>query len=257
MNTKILPLVLILALSSSCSEADNETNEEGEFTSEKVTVSSSGVESLAKGHIESSLGIPANEKYSYEIYKADLDGDKNEDAIITVNRKEFALSKAAANNSLKKFELMGFVGNSNYIFYFDGGLNKISPAIPIPSSCIVPLRIQFEHVQSEIYKDIIISYRMMDASYRDYYTVINHTPKMVFQWKNYSGINQTNKEAYTFRTEKGSYSEVKDILIYKASFVQEEMTKDIYSYEPKLVESNELAYRFFYNPKDLKYYTKK
>ncbi|MEY3237505.1 MAG: hypothetical protein RI883_1606 [Bacteroidota bacterium] len=237
----------------SCSEKPKEQSKKN--PSKKVLNQS--VEQMAKRHMESQLSITATEKYSYQIYKAHLDDDEKIDAIITLNRLNFAMSEAASSKNTAKQAELGFMGNYNYIFFFDGGLNKISPPIAIPSSPLAELKIAFENIQSDSYKDILVDFRVLNASYKDYYTVANHIPRRVFQWKNYDGLKSETSEAYTFEYTDGTMGFVKDILVKKATLIQPSKDVDIYKYEPILKESDEVVYRFFYHPDQGKYMTQK
>ena len=215
------------------------------------------IETYAKKHIKLQLRIPNSEKFSFEIYKEFLDNDDKIDAIITVNRMEFALNEANKSpNPAKKAEL-GFMGNYNYIFYYDGGLDLISPPIAIPSSPLVPLNVTFTNINSGDFKDFLIDFRIRNASYKDVYTIANHTPRRVFQWKNFDGLGSKNVEAYSIQFSAiGQYSNSKDILIYEASIESPPETSDLNTYEPKIKATNKLIHTFFYLEKEGKYFTK-
>lgn len=250
---KSIIFVLLTILVFACGEEKNPTDE----VKETIDKSNETVESMAKRHIESRLSIPATEKYTYHIYKEYLDSDDKIDAIITVNRLSFAMDEAAKSTNTAKQAEIGFMGNYNYIFYYDGGLNKISPQIAIPSSPKAELKITFENIQSDIYKDILIDYRILNASYKDFYTVSNHIPRRVFQWKNYDGLKSETSEAYYFTYTDGSMSIVKDILVKKATLIQPSGEIDIYSFDPEMKKTDEIVHRFFYYPKQGKYLTEK
>jgi hypothetical protein len=257
MKKKWTGLFSLCMLMTSCSQSEATVETEKEDNSDNIDQSAIGVESMAKRHIEANLQIPSNEKYTYKIFKAHLDGDDKMDAVIAVNRLEFALNKASADGKTAKRAELGYMGNYNYLFYYDGGLNQISPNIPIPSSPKAPLNILFEHVTSTAFKDIIVEYRILNASYRDYFTVTNHTPRRVFSWKNFEGINDSEKEAFCFSYTDGTMGPSRDILVKKASFQQAQEESNVYTYIPKLIESDEVLHRFFYHPKMEKYVTKK
>jgi hypothetical protein len=211
----------------------------------------------AKRHVESILKIPATENYTMKIYRAQLDGDDKEDAIITVNRLEFAMEEASKQGNLAKRAELGFMGNYNYFFFFDGGLNKISPEIFIPSTPGKELSVTFENISSEAYKDVIIDFRVRNASYKDFYTINNHTPRRIFQWKHFDGLGSPKSEAYGFKYAEGSVGIQKDILIMKAELVQPEGEHDPMTFVPEVKESKEVLYTFFYNPQMAKYVTRR
>ncbi len=223
----------------------------------KQSKETSSLEDRVKRHIESSLTIPATEHYDYKIYKENLDGDSKQDAIISVNRLEYAMNEASKSKNPAKQAEIGFMGNHNYIFYYDGGLDKLSPYIPIPSSPNAALNIQFENITSSLYKDILIDFRIVNGCFRDFLTVVNHTPERIFQWKLFDGINKSKTEAYSFKFEQGKLCDSKDILVMKATFNQDQKAENIYAYEPKIIEGNDLLYRFFFYPKEGKYITMK
>jgi len=253
-----LSLVLFgffVILTSSCQEQ----KERKEVSIEELPTDHSDLNTYAKRHIEAALRIPATEKYTLSIHKENLDGDDKQDAIILVNRYQFAMDEAVkSNNSAKRAEL-GFMGNYNYIFYFDGALNLISPPLAIPSSPMLPLKVSFENISSSSFKDILIDFRIRNSSYKDYYTVTNHSPRRIFQWKIFDGLGTPNQESFIFNYETGSYSEAKDIVISKGRIGAIPKKADLFIYEPTITAENkqETLYRFFYLPQKGIYATNK
>ena len=250
---KITLFTFLILFNYSCSEKKTETSVEPE-TKEDVNQT---LEERVHRHIQSDLSIPSTEKYSLKIYKEHLDGDDKIDAIITVNRLNFALDEATKSGKFEMFKELGFTGHYNYIFYFDGGLNQISPAIPVPSSPKAELKVHFENIISEAYKDILIDYTIRNSSFRNYYDLTNHTPRQIFQWKLYDYLTEKNLEVNYLEHSEGSIGLAKDILIYEGNLENAEDVKDIYNFNPKISKKGKLLYRFFYLDKEGKYFTKK
>ena len=249
---RILSTLLVIGLVASCDSPQKEDTK----VEPKEKTSNSTVESMAKSHIEAKLNIPSGEKYTYHIYKEHLDSDNKIDAIITVNRKQFALHKAAESNKTAKSAETGFMGKYNYIFYYDGGLNMISPEIEVPSSAVCELKILFENITSDAYKDIIIDYRIMDASFYDFLTVNNHSPERIFQWKHFEGLDNNGPvEAFHFEYTDGTVNPRKDILVKKSILNKPKKEVDRFTFVPELTPTDELVYRFFYLPEQGKYVT--
>ena len=242
-------------LTSSCQEQ----KERQEVSIEELPTDPSDLNMYAKRHIEASLRIPATEKYTLSIHKENLDGDDKQDAIILVNRYQFAMDEAIQSTNPSKRAELGYMGNYNYLFYFDGALNLISPPIVIPSSPMLPLKVSFENISSSSFKDILIDFRIRNSSYKDYYTVTNHSPRRIFQWKNFDGIGTPNEESFIFNYETGSYSESKDIVISKGRIGAIPQKADLFIYEPVISAENkqETLYRFFYLPQKGIYATNK
>ncbi len=221
------------------------------------TVQKGTVESIAKQYIDAQLTIPSSEKYDLQIYKEQLNNDDKMDAIITVNRLEFALNEAAASNKTAKMAEIGFMGNYNYLFFYDGKSSQITSHMLVSSSPYAPLKIHFNNITSERYKDILVDFRVLNASFRDFYTINNQGLTKIFEWKNFDGLGSGKPEAFHFEYDKGTLSDRKDILVKSATYTQPTNIKDIYTYEPTLTFSNELIYRFFYHPETDKYMTRK
>lgn len=206
--------------------------------------------------VRAKLGIQANEKFDLKIYRAQLDADGIEDAVITVNRLDFAMKEAMASANPAKRAELGFMGNFNYFFFFDGKLDMLSPPIAIPSSPLLPLQVSFENISSTNYKDILIDFRIRNASYKDFYTVSNHTPRRIFQFKNFDGLGTTITEAYHFEYGAGSYGPQKNIFVMEAKLETLPNGADKNTFVPQLKPLEKIKYTFFYLESEAKYATK-
>ena len=214
------------------------------------------LEQYAERMIRAKLGIQANETFAMQIHRAQLDADGIEDAIVTVNRKDFAMKEAMASPNPAKRAELGFMGNYNYFFFFDGKLDMLSPPLAIPSSPLLPLKVSFENISSPDYKDILIDFRIRNASYKDFYTVSNHTPRRIFQFKNFDGLGTTLTEAYHFEYGAGSYGPQRNIFVMEAQLPTLPNGADKNTYEPALKNLEKIKYTFFYLAKEGKYATK-
>lgn len=211
--------------------------------------------SYADRMIRAKLNIQANEKFELKIYRAQLDADGIEDAIVTVNRLDFAIKEAMASANPAKRAELAYMGNFNYFFFFDGKLDMLSPPIAIPSSPLLPLQVSFEHISSTDYQDIVIDFRIRNASYKDFYTVSNHTPRRIFQFKNFDGLGTSLTEAYHFEYGAGSYGPQKNIFVMEAKLEGLPAGQDKNTYQPKLIPLEKIKYTFFYLDKEGKYAT--
>ncbi len=253
-KTFIIFLVISVFFFSKCTSTEN-TPKDVKTKKEEVT----NLESLAKRHVEARLNIPFDEKYTMSIHRKHLDNDTILDAIILVNRLDYALNEIATNgkNTAKVADL-GFTGNYNFLFYYDGALNKISPEIPVPSGAYALLKLNFNSFSGNDFSDFTIDYTIRNSQFRNYYIVINHTPVRVFQWKIYDYLNEDKEEAFYFEFDKGSFSNVKDILIYKGNLKNSSKVEDIYNFDPIIEKAdNELIHRFFFLDEQFKYFTNK
>ena len=253
-NVKYLFLILPLFIWS-CKEQvtqDEPTN----TVQEPATKGKQSLTTYADRMVRAKLGIQANDKFELKIYRAQLDADGIEDAIITVNRLDFAMKEAMASPNAAKRAELGFMGNFNYFFFFDGKIDMLSPPLAIPSSPLLPLSVSFENISSPNYKDILIDFRIRNASYKDFYTVSNHTPRRIFQFKNFDGLGTNLTEAYHFEYGAGSYGIQKNIFVMEGKLEALPSGADKNTYVPKIKPIEKIKYTFFYLESEAKYATK-
>ena len=200
-----------------------------------------------------------DEPIDYQIYQENLDGDDSLDAIITVNLLDRAVDEAISSGKVAKRAAIGYMGNYNYIIYRDGFTGEFSSAMAIASSPKAKLKVSFEHVRSETQKDILVDSRVLNAGYRDYFTVTNGHPLRVNQVKLFDGMGTKEAIAFVVNYEPGMISAAKDIVVYDGIFSNPTFaqTDDVYSFEPKVTKTDVIHERWFFNPDDMKYYLKK
>ncbi len=210
-------------------------------------------------HIKSTLNITDTEKYTYEVFKGDCDGDDSLDIIVTVNLLDRAINQAIASGQLPKRAESGYIGLFNYFFYVDGFTRKFDPPKVIPSSPHAKLVLNFEQFRTANHMDFTIDYRIKDAGFRGYFTVSNGHPIQILQTPIFTGVGEKESEAFKVRYETGSYSTSKDIVVYKGSFenIVPKSEFEIYNFSPEIIGTEELERRWFFNENDFKYYTKK
>ncbi|MFY7668918.1 MAG: hypothetical protein ACOVQG_09260, partial [Crocinitomicaceae bacterium] len=228
--TLFLSLIFSLLTIFSCEESQEDNRKV--IDESQLPDDHGDLNTYAKRHVEAQLRISANEKYDLKIYKENLDGDDKEDAIIAVNRLNFAIEEAANSENPAKRAEIGYMGNFNFFFYYDGAKDMISPPIVVASSPLLPLKVSFENISSDSYKDILIDFRIRNSSFRDFFSVINHTPRMVFEFRNFDGMGTTKSECYSFQYMTGSYSAFKDIQVMKASLGNVPKDADLNTFDP-------------------------
>lgn len=254
MDWKII--ILLLLGFASCTADGEETEFQSDQKAENEIKSSP--EEIIVRQIENNLQIPATEKYSYKIYREELNGDDSLDYVITVNRLDFALDEAIKSDNVAKRAELGYIGRYNFIFYMDGKSKDITPAIPVASSPHAELKVSFENIRTEAYKDIMVDYRIRNSDFRRFFSVVDKIPHQTFETKIFDGLGTNKTEAYDIRFEPGSYSLSKDIVVYKA--ILENVTIDdpmeIYSIDPKITPTEEVDRKWFFHEAQQKYFTR-
>lgn len=248
-------LILIFSLLS-CNEQPP-VEESNPSTSSEISENVS--EEQIKQEVLALLNIEESEKISIDVYFEHLNTDEHMDAIIRVNRLEKAKNEAIKSGKIAKKAETGFMGLYNYIVYWDGAGKKCISSVNIPSSAIAPLTISFENITSNIFKDIIVEYRIRNSCFRNFYTLRNNIPSQTLVVKMWDGLGTENVEGYVVKYAKGTYSAAKDINVYKGIITN--MTfdnpKDVYSAFPRITATDELERNWFYNDSQFKYYTSK
>ena len=189
---KFMILFLTCLSISGCAEEVEE--EEATKNNQKIEP----VEAIAKRFVDAKLEILPSEKYKLEIHKSQLDGDNYEDAVVTVNRYNFAVEKAAQSKNPGKVAEIGYMGPYNYLFYYDGATGTMSGPMEIPSTPISPLKVSFEKVMSDAFSDVVVTYRIRNSCFKHIYTIQNQKPRLVFGWKMFDGSGTPDAKAVHF-----------------------------------------------------------
>ena len=215
------------------------------------------MDELIDRKIQAELSIPATENYTKSIYKAQLNGDEFEDAIIVVNRKEHTLQTAIEKNNADYQKEVGYYGNYNFLFYYDGMTHTVTRKIAVPSNGLIPLKVEFANILTEGYKDFTVDVRIRESRYRNFYTVRNGVPALIFQCEIHNVDDAGNFTANHVKFDIGSHSLSKDIVLYNAE-IKSKLPNDLnlefeFITEPK----GEEKLRFFYYPAQQKYFIKK
>lgn len=239
--TYLFPLVLI-AVFSSCT--DDATDEIVKENSNKESF-----DSRMRREIQTALDIPATERYSLRIYREYINSDTTQDAIITVNRLQYAISESVRKKTEVKDAELGYLGNHNFFFYYDGALDKISVPLPIPSSPGRELEVNFRPITSKTKMDVMIDYRIRNSGYRNYYTVLNeHDLALVFQWNVFDLSLKDKPNAYFHDFVPSPDGIGYDIAIYQSQVDNNPPpTQDVYQYMPIITKRNELLLKFFFD----------
>jgi hypothetical protein len=212
-------------------------------------------EQRVRRDIEAKLKIPATEKYALRIYKGYIDADTVQDAVITINRMEFAMDEAIKQGRTAKAAEMGYLGNYNFFFYYDGSIDMISDPVTVPSSPGRELDVTFRSITSPTKKDVIIDYRIRNSGWRSYFTSSGEGRlTLMFQWKWFDYIGEEKAEALNHVLEDSPEGVMKDISIYESAIDNySKDVKDVYKYEPVITKKGALVYRFFFDPRVGKY----
>lgn len=246
-------LFLSLLLLSACQERKNNPAPPNE-----IAQATEDLDNWITRQVESLLKINAAENYTLAIHQEYLDRDTLIDAVILVNREEYAKKKAAEDGDTSFDEILGYTGPYNYVFTYINGSKKIHQAPPVGSSAEHPLTVQFETISNPSQKDFFVDYRVKSSINRNYYTINNGKVFLTFSCPLYDFMNPEKPTLYVIKHLESDVRIGKDIALYEGNIPNYDHTKisDFKSYYPNNVVSTDNLYVFFiYDKKKMKYVT--
>lgn len=258
-NHKLSLILIIFLFFTSCSD-DRKFTDDVVKTDSKEEDSNQNLSEKEQiiRQVESVLSIPATEDYDIQILYKHLDEDTLRDAIVLVNRKEFAFDKAKNTNTERFFGETGNTGLYNYVFLKMGGKDKLISTNPVGSNANFPLSVHFLELTSKAHTDFYVEYRVRNSLYRNYYTVRKNKLFLTFSCPEYDKIGEEEPLVYDIQHPTSSVRIAKDIALYKGQIVgyNPSEIEDVNAYTPKEIKSNgELFVYFVFNERTMKYVT--
>ncbi len=239
---------------TACADENEETPSAKPKPDEEVTTTD--LQTKVSVHIKSQLRITAADKFDSTWYSMDLNGDGQNDYLITVNQLDRALNEAIEKNMQEKMQEIGYMGYYNHFFFVDGVTEEISDAVVVPSSPMFPLKVNFDKVLGTGQMDFYVDYRVRNMQRRNFFTISQGVPVEVCQSVIFDGFGTENTEAYDIRFEDGTVNDFNDIVEYEAQL--EEMIvpnlDSTYYYSPTIIPSNKEIRRWHYSPSAKKYF---
>lgn len=257
-ESKLYAIVLTCAIFVFASTCDNQKHTENNTTKKAEIQPELSFEEKIAREIENELNINAAEKYDLEIRHEYIDQDTLQDALILVNRKQWAHDKADKSDNKSFIEKTGFVGPNNYVFVKLGGKEELLKAPPVGSSADHQLESKFLTLTSLAHKDFYVSYRIRNSLHRSYYTVRKNRLYQTFSCPVFDSIGYENPRVFAVRHEESSVRISKDIALYKGKIAgyDPEKIQDPNSYVPQqIVPLDELILYFIFDEKTMKYKT--
>ena len=206
-------------------------------------------------HCRKTLFISEEENYEIKVFKENLNQDSIIDAIITINRLDFAKQKAQESEQPIKAKEIGYMGPFNAFYFYNGATNQISNPIVVPSSPLVNLKINFENISNNEYKDVLVDYRIRNSSTRQVYFLYGMVPSLVFEHTIFDELGTNNKVAYSFNYKPGTQSKIKNILLTQGKIKRIPKQSDLFTFEPEIINTKKTFQEFFFKPDQGKYFS--
>lgn len=254
-------ILLVGILFFSCEHATEEeqaNNEQEAAKKEVISVFQPNFEDFVRRKVEAELGISAAEKYDLQIHQAHLDKDTITDAVILINRKQFALEKAKREDKEKFLENTGYTGRENYVYVFKGASGKILTTPPVGSSIFHPLTVAFEEISTPGQNDFWVSYRLRNSLFRNYYTMRGEKLFLTLNCPVFDKIGEKVPEAYYIEHRSVETRIAKDIVIYdgKIKDYDPATIADINNFTPsEIIPTDYIDVYFIFDPDRKTYVT--
>jgi hypothetical protein len=212
----------------------------------------------AKHAVEADLKINASENYDIQIHKSYIDRDTLEDAVILVNRKQWAFERIKKNKNESFAKKIGYTGPYNNVFVYLGKYDKFIHTPTVGSSAEYPLEVNFEVITTPSQKDFYVNYRIRNSMQRNYYTVRNDRVFLTFNCPVFDSIGDPKPKVYSIEHRESSVRLAKDIVLYDGKIPSYDPSKieNINNYSPKeIISTDELYVFFIFDEKTMSYVT--
>lgn len=252
LNLSIVVLLLAFVLPG-CKNGNEDSKSKEDKKKSRITF-----EERAKRAVEADLKINASEKYDIQIHKAHIDRDTLEDAVILVNRKQWAFERAEKNDNVNFSKKVGFTGPYNNVFVYIAEYDEFISTPNVGSSAEYPLDVHFEVITTPSQKDFYVEYRVRNSKHRNYYTVRNDRVYLTFNCPVFDKIGESEPEAYSIQHKESSVRLAKDIALYHAEIANYKPSEiqNVNNYSPdQIVPTDELYVFFIFDEKTMSYVT--
>ena len=249
----LLFISLVFFFSSACKEESTPTEK-----NKKADKSELSFEERAKRAVEADLKINASEKYDIQIHSSYIDRDTLKDAVILVNRKQWAFERIKKNNNESFAKKTGYTEPYNNVFVYLGKYDKFISTPTIGSSAEYPLEVNFEVITNPSQKDFYIDYRIRNSMKRNYYSVRNDRVFMTFNCPVFDSIGAPKPKVYSIEHQESTVRLAKDIVLYEGEIPGYDPSKientNYYSPE-EIVSTDELYVFFIFDKNSMSYVT--
>lgn len=259
-------LILIFAFFLACENNQPAENKNNQSDVQEVRLAdlkliplqTAEFETALERHISALLKIPTTENYDFQVHYAYLDKDTLLDAVILVNRAEYAMEKNKREDNEDFFKYLGYSGPHNHVFVYQGETGNILETVPVGSTIFHPLSIEFGHVSTPVHLDFWVDYRIRNGKYRNYYTVRGGKLYLTFNAPIFDEIGEPTPKAYSHQLVESPLRTAMDIAVYHATMknYNADLIEDFNNYTPEeIIPKEELYVYFIFDEATKKYKT--
>jgi hypothetical protein len=212
-----------------------------------------------KEYVLSKLKLNPDDIGSFEMKRAHLNADGEEDGYIFVNLAPKAKRDMESSSNPARFHDAGYIGDYNYIFVWDGATQKMGTPFKLVGNGLIPLEISLVNLLDAGYKTITAKYRVQNSVFQTYFMNVSGSLIPVFSYLTVDQLGTDAMQVYVHKLEENPSQLEKDIVIYEGFWQDYDKEKAAFAKNDypigKINSTGKEIYRFFYDPSSGKYAT--
>jgi hypothetical protein len=216
-------------------------------------------EASLRNFIEAKLNLVPEDIGSFEMKRAHLNADANEDGFVVVNLAPKAKRDMEQSSNPARFHDAGYIGDYNFIFVWDGATQTMGPPFKLVGNGLIPLEISLNNLLDLGYKTISAKYRVQNSVFETYFMNISGSLIPVFSYLLADQIGTDQMQVFYHKLEENPTQLELDIVIYQGLWLDYDKEKAAYAKNDyplgKITSTGKEVYRFFFDPRSGKYAT--
>jgi hypothetical protein len=245
----------ILILCASCGGNQADEIQEIDFSSQVLSFE----ENEIREHIVLRLKLMPEDIGSFEMVRAHLNADGEEDGVVYLNLAPKAKRDMETSSNPARFQDAGYIGDYNFLFVWDGASQTLGAPFKLVGNGLVPLRVSLINLLDFGYKNITARYRVQNSVFETYFMNRGGSLIPIFSFLIVDQIGTDGMQPYVHQLEVNPGQLEKDIVIYEGAWT--DYDKDAAAYAKneypigKIENTGKEIYRFFFDPRSGKYAT--
>ncbi len=196
---------------------------------------------------------------TFEMHRAHLNADADEDGYVVMNLAPRALRDMEKSSNPARFKDMGYIGDYNFIYVWNGKTRTLGTAFKLSGNGLIPLKVTASNFLDPGFLALSAEYRVQNSTFETFFRNINGQLIPVFSYAKVDGIGTPEMQVTTHRFEENPSNIEKDIVIVKGlltNYNETEAATNRNSYDVgKILPTDSIVYRFFYDESSKKYAT--
>ena len=232
-----------------------------EIVSEKqdLNIKQEFEEKYIKSLIFNKMKIEESDLGSFEMHKAHLNADAEEDGYVVLDLAPKAKRDMENSSNPARFHDAGYIGDYNFIFVWDGKTKSLGTAFKLVGNGLIPLKVSATNFLNPGYKSLSAEYRVQNSTFETFFSNVNGQLLPVFSYTkaNLIGTQEMTIQTHKFQENKDQVE--KDILVVQGELsgynpTEAALNKNTYDVG-QIVPTNTLVHHFFFDEQSRKYAT--